>query len=519
MRERELSTVLLVKAVEEADREGTLLPAADRAAATRDAARTRSETGRATGPDGATGPLSPSAQRLLVARAELLRARLAARVPVVDSLLALMGGPWWATVLLLGLGLAAGFSLSALDGTRRINVLAFPLLGLVGWSLLVYLSALVRRARALWRPASGPPAAARILAERALARVRRLIARSAAFNAPLATALGRFAGDWQHAAGPTLVARAIRLLHLAAAATGLGLIAGLYLRGIVLDYRAGWESTFLGPDEVRALLRVVYGPASLVTGIPIPDAAHLASIRWPDGHGGESAAQWIHLLAATALLFVVLPRLLLALGATLVVWRRSLNAPMPASLASYFRGVFGAAAGPIGRGIVVVVPYAYEPGAATSSALRRLLPAALGDAMAVDVRAQVPYGGEDDLLERLPERGGTIADVIVLLFSLAATPEDQSHGIVIAGVRDWLAGSRRHAQLLVLVDERPYSERMGAHTGFAERLVGRRVLWEEFVAARGVKACLLDLSEETAATEEGAIVERLRAALWQPAAA
>jgi hypothetical protein len=520
MRERELSTVLLIKAVEEADREGTLLPVADRASATRDAARAESETGRAPAPDTATGPLSAPAQRLLVARAQLLRARLTARVPVVDSLLALAGGPWWITALLLGLGLVAGFSLSALDGTRRINVLAFTLLGLVGWSLLVYLSALVRRARALARRTPGSATIPRLLAYTGLARVRRVITRSAAFNAPLATALGRFVGEWQETAGPALVARASRLLHLSAAATGIGLIAGLYLRGIVLDYRAGWESTFLTPEQVRALLRVVYGPASLVTDIPIPDAAHLAGIRWQEGRGGENAAPWIHLLAATALLFVVLPRLVLALGATLVVWRRSLSASMPASLAPYFRSVFGAAAGPMGRGIVGVVPYAYEPPASASAALRRLLPAALGDGMAVDVRAQVPYGGEDDLLAHLPERGGAITDVIVLLFSLAATPEDQSHGIVIAGVRDWLAASRRHAQLLVLVDERPYAERMGAQTGFAERLAARRALWESFVSARGVKACLLDLSPEPAVpTGESSVVERLRAALWQPTAA
>jgi hypothetical protein len=192
---------------------------------------------------------------------------------------------------------------------------------------------------------------------------------------------------------------------------------------------------------------------------------------------------------------------------------------MPPSLAPYFRTVFGAAAGAIGRGIVAVVPYAYEPSPAASAALGRLLPAALGDSLAVDIRAQVPYGGEDDLLEHLPERGGAVADVIALLFSLAATPEDQSHGVVIAGIRDWLAGSRRHAQLLVLVDEHPYSERMGVQAGFAERLAARRALWDAFVAARGITACVLDLgAAPPAAWDEGA-VERLRAALWQPAAA
>jgi Protein of unknown function (DUF2868) len=519
MRERELSTVLLIKAVEDADREGTLLPAADRAAATRDAARGRSEPSAAAGADVRAGPLSREAQRLLATRAQLLHARLAARVPVVDSVLTLAGGPWWLGALLLGLGLVVGFSLSALDGTRRINVLAFPLLGLVLWSLLVYLSVLVRRIRALARRTTRHSPIARLLAQTGLTRVRRLIARSAAFNAPLAGALGRFVGEWHEAVWPVLVARAARLLHLSAAAAGLGLIAGLYLRGLVLDYEAGWESTFLTAQQVHALLRVAYGPASLLTGIAIPGAAQLAAIRWPDGQGPRNAAPWIHLLAATAFLFVVLPRLALVLGTTLVVWRRSFSVPMPPSLAPYFRSVFGAAAGVVGRGIVAVMPYAYEPSTAASTALRHLIPATLGATMALDMRAQIRYGEEDDFLQHLPDRGGAVADVIALLFSLAATPEDQSHGIVIAGVRDWLAGSHRHAQMLVLVDERPYSERMGGQAGFAERLVARRAAWEAFVAARGLRACVLDLAPEPTTGADGGAVERLRAALWQPAPA
>jgi hypothetical protein len=519
MRERTLYTVLLVKAVEEADREGTLLPAADRSAATREAARGQSD---APGTPGAqAGRLSGRAQRLLAARAEILYARLAARFPFVDSVLALTRGPWWASAILLVLALGAGLSLSALDGTRRINVLAFPLLGLVLWNLLVYAVAVTRWIRALTRRAPDRGSVARLLAQSAVARVRRLIARSAAFNAPLAGALGRFLGEWYEAARPSLVARATRLLHLSAAAVGLGLIGGLYLRGIGLAYQAGWESTFLGPEHVRALLRVVYGPASLVTGIPVPDAAHLAAIRWEDGRGGENAAPWIHLLGATALLFVVLPRLALALGTTLVVWRRSLSAPMPASLGPYFRSAFGGMAGVIGRGIVAVVPYAYEPPGAATAALGRLLPAALGESLAVDVRAPVRYGEEDDFLRRLSEGGGgAIADVMALLFSLAATPEDQSHGHVIAGVRDWLTRSHRQAQLLVLVDERPYAERMSGPAGFAERLAARRGVWEGFVAARGLKACVLDLAEgQATAPADAEAVERLRAALWQPAPA
>jgi hypothetical protein len=109
---------------------------------------------------------------------------------------------------------------------------------------------------------------------------------------------------------------------------------------------------------------------------------------------------------------------------------------------------------------------------------------------------------------------------MALLFSLAATPEDQSHGHVIAGVRDWLTRSHRQAQLLVLVDERPYAERMSGPAGFAERLAARRGVWEGFVAARGLKACVLDLAEgQPTAPADAEAVERLRAALWQPAPA
>ena len=162
---------------------------------------------------------------------------------------------------------------------------------------------------------------------------------------------------------------------------------------------------------------------------------------------------------------------------------------------------------------MVVVPFAYAPAAAAAAALARLLPAALGEHLAVDLRAPVRYGEEDELLEHLAERGGALADVIALLFTLAATPEDQNHGTVIAGVRDWLAASHRQAELLVLVDEGPYAERMGGPAGPAQRLTARRSAWEAFVAARGLTACVLDLAAETPTP---AVIERVRAARWHP---
>jgi hypothetical protein len=157
------------------------------------------------------------------------------------------------------------------------------------------------------------------------------------------------------------------------AAGGIGLIAGLYLRGCA-DYRAGWESTFLDAGQVRALVGVLYGPASALTGIAIPDPERLAALRFEGDRGGESAARWIHLLAATTVLFVVLPRLLLALGATFSLWRRSRTASLAPGLVPYFRWAFGSGPGVAGRGIVAVMPCAYEARRQRPRLLRRLRP-------------------------------------------------------------------------------------------------------------------------------------------------
>ena len=486
MREDELRSILLVKAIEETDSAGTLLPPADRAAAAR-------EAHRAAGDD---------AQRMGVERARILLAKVVARHPFLNTVSSLAGGSAAAGAAVVLLGVFAGVALSALDGSRRINILAFPVFGVVVWNLAMYAVIF-----------AGWMRAPEMLAHLATGRVSRLVAKSGAFNAPLAEALGRFTREWFAAARPLLVARAARMLHLSAAALGIGLIAGLYVRGIAFDYRAGWESTFLDASQARALLSVIYGPASLVTGIAVPDAAMLEAMRWDGAAGGERAAPWIHLLAATVALFVVLPRVALSLAGTLFIARWSHRAPLPASLTAYFRGAFGALGGSIGRGLATVVPYAYEPSADARAGLRALLPRALGESLTLDSRAAVRYGEEDEFVRELDAAGR--ADVMVLLFNLAATPEEENHGEVIAGVRDWLAGRQPPPQLLVLVDEGPYAERLAAD-GASGRVAERRDAWRQFVAAHGLAACTVNLAAAGRSEITREQVDLLRGALWQP---
>lgn len=478
MRESDLRPVLLIKAIEDADGDASLLPLADRAAAAREAKREAPPHGplRLEG-----GTLPAEAQRLLAARARRLLGSLRVRHPFIDDVVSFAPGAWIAGAACI-VGFAAGIALSVLDGSKRINVLAFPLWGVVSWNLAVYAAVAVawiragrmkRRARR-WLPAW--------IAEASMRRVGALVTRARRFHAPLAQALARFAAEWQEAARPVLAARAAAVFHIAAALLGIGLIVGFYVRGVVLDYRAGWESTFLDAEMAHAVFRGLYGAASAVTGIAIPDAAHLEAIRWRDGGGGEPAAPWIHLLAATALIVVVVPRLMLAFLASLSAAHAARTVRLPSAFAAYFDRAFGQAGLAIEGGGLRMIPYGYEPDGESIARLRQREPA-------VDARDPIAYGREEDIEPAV--RDGLAPARIGLLFTAAATPEEEGHGRALDVAREAVRGSG--AQLEAMVDEGPYAARMGE--ALASRVEERRRAWTRLAEAHGVAVRFVDLSK------------------------
>ena len=475
MRDKDLATVLLVKAFEDEDRDARILPIADREAAAREAVR-------------ALGAEAPQ-ERLLAARAHALFARLSARHPMIEGVRALTGGIAWIEIAAMLAGLAAGAALSALDGPRRIEiVLSLPLLGLLAWNLAVYLfiaySALRRRGSA-----AGRGFLAATLARIPARLAARAVARWKAFDTGLAGALDRFVREWFALAAPVNRRRAVRAIHLAAAAIGLGLIAGVYLRGLALDYRAGWESTFLSAEQARSVVQALHGASGYVSGIALPSAAGLEAIRWPKG---EPAARWMHLIALTVLLFVVVPRLLLAAGSAFAAWREASRMALPAALQDYFRSAFGSVGSVVPREMALVVPYAHAMNAAALARLIAWIRDDAGGRIDVEATEPLPYGEEERYLAGLAGRGAARASLLVLPFSLATTPEDENHGQVIEGVRDWIARERPGARLMVAIDEAPYRERMD---GMAERVAERRELWRAFVEARGLKPRFLSLAQ------------------------
>jgi hypothetical protein len=360
VQERALRKVLLIQAIEETDRRGEALPLAERVDATRAVAGKNLSSIETQ----AEAQLSSATEWFLVRRADLLLRSLRGRSPGIDYVLAIAGGSIALDRGMLMLAFVAGVLLSFLDGRRPINIFALPLVVLIAWNLLVYISRLGRRrtsattatksttgaasvgAAQVPTPASGsvsPPRLspfARFYSRWTRSRIDKLLGHSTRFNAPLAPGLRRFAGDWWEVAQPLFAARARRLLHLSAMAAALGLIAGYYFRAIILRAGAGWEGGN-GLGTAHAFLAVLYGPASLITGISLPPAAGIAELRLTAASGsGGDAAPWIHLIAWTAVLYIMLPRLIAVLSSSFNLWRLSRRLAAPPGVVGYVRTLF-----------------------------------------------------------------------------------------------------------------------------------------------------------------------------------
>lgn len=506
MHQRTLRKVLLIQAIEETDRLGEVIPLADRAEASRAAARESPVPGEAA----TSTPLSRASENFLVARAGRLFDKLQARSPAVHHILALAGGATWLGRVVLALAFIAGVSMSALDGSRRINILAFPLIGLLAWNFLVYLILAVTWLRSRGRQA-------RIWSvsvyERWISgRIESLMRHSTRYNVPLSAGLRRFAGEWASLSHPILMSRAKRLMHLGAALVAAGLVVGLYFRGIALRYEAGWESTFLGPRTAHMLVWILYGPASSLSGLSFGTVDDISALRWTGNGGGGDAAVWIHLIALTACIYIIVPRLLAALVATLGLWRSSRSMSLPGSSLGYARMVLiGLVSGKSGE-TVGVVPYAYEPRPPSLAGLESLLAATVGANLKVEMGAPVRYGDEETVPARLSQLA---ANWQVVLMTLASTPEVENHGAFLVAWRDWLRANARSVPLLIVIDEGPYAARMMGDGSFEQRLQDRRRLWRDFINGHGLRACLVDLMQiKPGAASETNARDEARAALW-----
>jgi hypothetical protein len=363
--------------------------------------------------------------------------------------------------------LILGILINGLGTSQRINLLNFPLLLLVFWNAGIYLGIL---------------ATAGIKGTRFTPRWE-----------PLVTWLSKIAAlgksktwqpfkktdtstaQWLHRATTrylTLVwtqigpiwKQDIRLrLHLGSACLAIGIVISMYVRGLVLDYQATWESTFLTPSHVHTFLQTVLGPAAWLLRYDFPTVPDIAALQSP-GHG--PAAPWIHLWAITTLAIIIMPRGLLALAGqrTANQSRRSLTIPLHDP---YFLHVL---APDRGQGLqVTILPYSYQPSAHARNFLENCFLDLFGNQAILHWHEPLPFG------ETSPTwpRDSSPAQTLVLLFHAGQTPELEVHGELLHTLQAHRTPSNQPWPLLLLLDQEPYRQAMDT-----ARLLERRRTWE-----------------------------------------
>ncbi len=462
--------VLLVRAVERVDDGAGLITDADR----QHAARAASELARwSAGERGA----EPSADEFIAKRAGLLFGKITERSPgLAQAARALEWRPWIGVVIPM-VALLFGAFLQQVGDRHHINILAFPLLSIVLWNLAVYAVLAVRAMTRLVRPPSAPSGLRRAVLNFASRRHRRPTKGAAA-------AFASFLPDWTRISAPLLTARAARVLHISAALLAAGAVAGLYVRGLVLDYRAGWESTFLDPAQVHAVLSTLLGPAATALGMSFPTVEEIAALRWP-ASAGESAARWIHWTALTVAALVIVPRAVLAIVAR---WRESRLASRVSIVLQepYYRRLLIGFAVRAAR--LRVVPFSYTVEEASARGLQTATKSILGDAADVALRPAVAFGSERMAADGIDASDASVA-LTVALFSLAATPEHENHGVFLDTLRAAVGPS-----LMAWVDEAPYRRRLGDLTAALDRLNERRNAWSAFCSAHRIALAFVDLA-------------------------
>lgn len=479
MNEADARAVVWVRAIERSDVAGKLITAEDRIQLDRTAAELmRWQT--------AGQGIAPSAEAFIAQRARLLGTRIGERSAEIAQMFGrLRWRPWIGQVIPL-LALLIGIIVEHVVDRHRLSILAFPLLGLIVWNLAIYLWLLLRLLR---RPRTDAAGNGRFI-QRALSGLvnpfrRRAPSRAVQWHED-------FVRDWLARSAPLNSARLARILHLSAAMLAIGAVAGLYLRGLMYEYRAGWESTFLDASMVHTLLSSLLQPIATLIAQPFPSVEEIAALRWDRGDG-ENAAPWIYLYTSAVSIAVILPRL----GLASIAWlrERKLTRHFPLGLdEAYFRRIL--ASWRTVPAYLRVLPYAYTIDEQTAEGLRRLARMQFGEDAQVHIFPTVTLG-EEESAELKTSSGARKADLDIVLFNLASTPESEHHGVLLDQLR-----AKANSGMAILVDESAYRSRLGAQSGSGQRLQERRQAWTAFAAARQLKLQCIDLQASDAAVFE-----------------
>jgi hypothetical protein len=450
MNEHTARDVVLVRAIETTDQNKEILSDDDRLYASRSARelaqwRAADRKSEATGDD------------FLQQRAEQILKRLAERHPAFAGFLqqrAPLRALGWALPVI---GLLLGAGLDRITDPHRVDLLSAPLLLIIAWNLLVYLGLLI------WLFIPSKP------------RVPRPLKPPRKLPAVLSTALVNFATEWSQLSAKLTSARLSRTIHLSAAMFATGALLSLYARGLLSQYAAGWESTFLDAEQVHNLLTILFAPAVSLFHLQGFTLAEIDALRFPNTTAAGGGARWVHLYAATIVLLVVLPRLLLAAFAQWRAVRLARHFPLDLEQ-PYFRKL-NDAMGMAQGGTLRVLPYSFTVDEQRHRSLQKIASEMFGEQGRLMLRPSTAYGEAPQVSD------DTEAAATAALFNLSATPEQENHGAFLDALTNAVPRG-----VTVLLDESAYLERMGP-----ERLAERIALWQEFCRFHRTAATVVNL--------------------------
>jgi hypothetical protein len=390
----------------------------------------------------------------------------------------LVGMRWWRPALLGG-ALALGWGSHQFGPERLIDILAFPLLGVLAWNAVVFCLGLWQNLR---RKVPSPEPLPEALAQLPPAQQ------------PIATlAWGRFSAQeaqWQN--GGT-AAKHTRWFHLAALLLTMGVVGGMYARGLTREYHAGWESTFLEHHGVHHLLSTVLGPAEAITSWKLPSSEELATMRLPFGPAAPQAARTfaapiIHLWAITALGFVGITRgiLLLLSVKQSAHLQRLPSLRYEAILASLQAEQTRLQTQTTNANSTVVVPVFYRLENRSAEALRPLV-AGLWQLPAAHLTLLPPL----ELTEETSYLAAhsLVGKSVVVALSFAATPELDVHGAALQVI-----AKQSPQRLLIALDAFAFEAR---HADHPERKQQRLANWQRVLQAAVPDAICILLDEAT----------------------
>ena len=304
--EQQLRTLTLAQAIERTDAERTLVSQADLDAATRAALDAARSANRDSGARVGLSDIVLGRAAAVVARAGAADPRVAALHPPSSWLLWLARGLPVVTLLL-------GLAIDRIANAHRVDLLSPPLLLLLGWNLVMYLLLAVSAVSAERHPtAAGHPWQHTL---------RRWAGPAATARAGRRALAGRIAADfyshWFAQTADLFTQRAARVLHLCAAAWAAGFALSLLLRGLIVRYQFGWESTFLDAQQVHTIATLLFWPITTLFGVAPFSPEDIAATQDFAGQGA-AGGRWVWMYVGLLVLVVVLPRLALAASAR---WR------------------------------------------------------------------------------------------------------------------------------------------------------------------------------------------------------